>query len=394
MKLVPELVADHEELTAWRRELHAHPQTAFEETFASAFVAERLEHWGWRVETGWATTGVVGVLEGRRPAHGPVKNLGLRADIDALDIDERNDVPYRSQFPGKMHACGHDGHTTMLLAAARHLARTRAFDGTVTVIFQPAEENEGGAEVMVREGLFEQHPIDEIYGLHNWPGLPVGRMAALEGPVMASFDRLEITLTGRGGHAAMPHLAHDPIVAASQLVTALQTVVSRSNNPVDALVLSIAQIDAGHTWNVLPESARLRGTVRAFRSEVQDLAEHRIRTLAAGVAQAFEMQAEVTYQRSYPATINTREPTHTARRAAAAVVGDSAVLADPAPSLGAEDFAFMLRQRPGCYIWLGAGGRLPEQALHSPRYDFNDAILPIGASYWVRLVETVLGGTD
>lgn len=390
MNLLPELLAERDELAAWRHELHAHPQTAFEEEFAAAFVAERLKAWGWHVETGWAKTGVIGLLDGQEPVGGQRRIVGLRADMDALDLDEQNDLPYKSKFPGKMHACGHDGHTTMLLAAARHLARTKNFAGTVCAIFQPAEENEGGAEVLMQEGLFEQHPLEAVYGMHNWPGLPVGRIAAMNGPVMAAFDLLEFTLTGRGSHAAMPHLSRDPIAAAGQLITTLQTVVSRSNNPLDAMVVSLTQIHGGHTWNVIPETVTIGGTVRAFSSELQDLAERRIREIAAGVASAMGVEISVRYERRYPATINTSDETGLAARAATAVVGPGGVHRDLPPSMGAEDFAFMLRHRPGCYVWLGAGAAQPGKTLHSPYYDFNDEILPIGASYWVRLAETAL----
>ena len=304
MPLIPHLQHNNAAFTAWRRELHAHPQTAFEETFASDFVAQKLTEFGLEVHRGLATTGVVGTLVGSRPASGDVRAIGLRADIDALDITEQNDVPYRSIFPGKMHACGHDGHTTMLLAAAQHLAQTRDFAGTGRFIFQPAEENEGGGRVMVEEGLFERFGCDAVFGMHNWPGLQVGEIAICTGPAMAAFDVFEIRVQGKGCHAAMPHSGVDPIVIAAQLVTALQTIASRQVNPMDQIVVSITQIHAGDTWNVIPQEAVLRGTVRTFHPVVQDLAESSLKLIAANVSAAFGATAVVDYQRRYPATVN------------------------------------------------------------------------------------------
>jgi hippurate hydrolase len=386
MTIIPQIRELHPELTAWRRELHAHPQTAFEETFASEFIAAKLQQAGLEVHRGLAKTGVVGTLQGR----GPRAGLGLRADIDALDIEEQTGLPYQSQNPGKMHACGHDGHMTMLLGAMRYLAETRNFAGTVQFIFQPAEENEGGGRVMVEEGLFERFPVDAVFGMHNWPSLPAGQFAVRPGPFMAAFDVFEITITGRGTHAAMPHLGADPIVAASQVVSALQTIASRNTNPLDEIVLSITQFHAGDTWNVIPDTAVLRGTVRTFREAVQDTVEPTMRRIIQGVAGALGAVGELHYERRYPATVNTVQETRWSADVAASLVGDGNVHRDPQPCMGSEDFAFMLQKCPGSYIWVGGGRSDNDPVLHNPRYDFNDDILPLGASYWARLVETLL----
>ena len=388
MSVVARISELHAELTAWRRDLHAHPQTAFEETYASEFVVSRLEEFGIKVHRGLAQTGVVGTLDGSKPSNGTVSAIGLRADIDALDIQERNDVPYQSLNAGKMHACGHDGHTTMLLGAAKYLAETRNFSGTVHFIFQPAEENEGGGRVMVEDGLFKLFDADAVFGMHNWPGLPVGEFAVAPGPMMAAFDIFEITIQGQGAHGAMPHQGIDPVVVAAQLVTALQSIASRNIDAQDQVVLSVTQIHAGDTWNVIPDQAVLRGTVRTFRSEVQDRVEAGMRRIAQGVCEAFDAVAEVRYERRYPATVNTEQETEWAAEVASVVVGPNHVVRDPNPCMGSEDFAFMLQERPGCYIWIGNG--TDSVPVHNPRYDFNDEILPTGASYWARLVETLL----
>ena len=386
MKIDDDIRALHDEMTEWRRDLHAHPETAFEEHRTSAFVADKLKSFGIEVHQGLAGTGVVGVLRGR----GDGRHIGLRADMDALDITERTNLPYRSRNPGKMHACGHDGHTTMLLGAARYLAAKRDFSGTVYFVFQPAEENEGGGRRMVEEGLFDRFPMEAVYGLHNWPGMPVGTVAAQAGPMMAAYDIFEITLTGRGGHAAKPHQGTDAIVAGSHLVQALQTIASRNVDPLDAVVVSVTQIHGGDTWNVVPEEVILRGTARSFEAAVQDLTETAIRRIAAGVAATYGVSVDVRYERRYPPTINSEKQSEIAAAAAAAVVGESRVARSVKPCMGAEDFAFMLQQRPGSYIWLGAGE--DSANLHSPHYDFNDEILPIGVSYWASLVRHELGG--
>ena len=390
MSVLPRLQELHPQLTAWRRDLHAHPQTAFEETYASEFIATRLKAAGIKVHQGMAKTGVVGTLQGKSAAKGPVKSIGLRADIDALDITETTGLPYQSQFPGKMHACGHDGHTTMLLGAALYLAETRNFSGTVQFIFQPAEENEGGGKVMCQEGLFEKFPVDCGLGMHNWPGLPLGEFAVRTGPCMAAFDVFEIRVTGKGTHAAMPHLGIDPIVAAAQIVTALQTLVSRNTAAIDQLVLTITQFHAGDTWNVIPGEAVLRGTVRTFSPAVQDAAEAGMKRVLDGVATGLGCTASLRYERRYPATVNTDAETGWAVETAADIVGAPNVHTDPPPCMGSEDFAYMLQERPGCYIWAGNGPSDNNRLLHNAKYDFNDDLIPIGSTYWARLVERLL----
>ncbi|RMD63657.1 MAG: amidohydrolase, partial [Alphaproteobacteria bacterium] len=354
MPIVNRIAQFHDEMTAWRRDLHAHPETAFEERRTSDFVAEKLAEWGIEVHRGLAKTGVVGVLHGGNgPATG--RAIGLRADMDALHIHELNTFDHRSRNEGKMHACGHDGHTAMLLGAAKYLAETRNFDGTVCFIFQPAEENEGGGRVMVEEGLFEKFPVEAVYGMHNMPGTPVGKIGLRAGPAMASFDIFELTVTGKGCHAAMPHHGHDPIVAAAQIVTAVQTLVSRRIDPLDVLVVSITQFHAGDTWNVIPNQAVLRGTVRCFKREVRDFAEAEIRRVAEGICAAHHAELDYRYERRYPALVNTEAETEIAAAVASEVVGEANVEVGAAPLMGSEDFAYMLEARPGCYIWVGNG---------------------------------------
>jgi hippurate hydrolase len=376
----------HGEMTAWRRDIHAHPETAFEEHRTSQIVAGLLTAFGLEVHRGLAKTGVVGTLR----AGGGTRAIGLRADLDALHIREQNTFAHRSNYDGRMHACGHDGHTTMLLGAAKYLAATRNFDGTIHFIFQPAEENEGGGRAMVEEGLFEKFPCEAVYGMHNWPGMPVGQFGAMPGPVMASFDIFEIGITGRGAHGAMPHTGIDPVVAGAALVQALQTIPSRNVNPVDAAVVSVTQFHAGDTWNVIPAEATLRGTTRAFRPEVQAAIEAGIRRIVAGIDAAYGTSSTVRYERRYPPTINAERETVIAGEAIAKVVGAANLLTDLQPTMGAEDFAFMLQAKPGCYVWIGNGPGEGGCILHNPRYDFNDEILPIGASYWATLAEHVL----
>ena len=381
------IAALHPEMTAWRRDLHAHPETAFEEHRTSAFVADKLKSFGLDVAQGLAGTGVVGILRGKR---GGKRAIGLRADMDALHIHEETNKPYASQVEGKMHACGHDGHTTMLLGAAKALAETRDFAGTAYFIFQPAEENEGGGRVMVEQGLFDKFPLEAVYGMHNWPGLPEGHVAVKVGPMMAACDIFELTITGRGAHGAMPHQGIDPVVAGAQIVMALQTIASRNVDPLESVVVSVTQIHGGDAWNVIPEHVTLRGTVRSFKPQVQDVAEANIGRVAKGVAAGLGAEVEMRYERRYPATVNSEAETRNAGRIAASVVGADRVVEGITPSMGSEDFAFMLERRPGSYVWLGAGEDQPN--LHSPHYDFNDDILPIGASYWARLVEVTLKG--
>jgi hippurate hydrolase len=385
MAIYPQITALHPEMTAWRRELHAHPETAFEEHRTSQFVADKLKAFGIEVVRGLAGTGVVGVLKGRREGASAV---GLRADMDALDIHEQTNRPYASKVPGKMHACGHDGHTTMLLGAAKYLAETRDFAGTAYFIFQPAEENEGGGRVMVEDGLFERFQMDGVYGLHNWPGMPTGLIGVREGPMMAAYDVFEITVTGHGAHGAMPHQGIDPVLIAAHIVTGLQTIASRNVDPLASVVVSVTQIHGGDAWNVIPEQVSLRGTVRSFDPQVQELAETNLGRIAKGVAAAHGAEAAIRYERRYPATVNSQAETRHAAHIAAQVVAADNVVNDVAPCMGSEDFAFMLQNKPGSYVWLGAGENHPN--LHSPHYDFNDEILPVGASYWAKLVEETL----
>jgi amidohydrolase len=376
----------HPEMTVWRRELHAHPEVAFAEHLTSDFVAKTIASFGLEVTRGLAKTGVIGTLQGK--AAGP--SVALRADLDALPIQEQNEFPHSSIWPGRMHACGHDGHVAMLLGAARRLAATRRFAGTVHFVFQPAEENEGGARVMVDEGLLERFPVRSIFGLHNWPGLPAGTFAVHSGPVMAAFDVFEIVVRGHGTHGAMPHLGVDPIVTAAQMVLGFQTLVSRSVAPLEAAVLSVTEVKGGDTWNVIPDDVRLRGTTRSYRSDVQKTLTEGIRRVAEGIAAAAGGSVELRYEPRYPATVNTPAEAEIAALAAADVVGPDNVKRDLAPSMASEDFAFFLRERPGCFAWIGNGPAGEEAGLHGPHYDFNDEILPVGAAYWVRLVERTL----
>jgi hippurate hydrolase len=371
----------------WRHHIHAHPETAFEETATAAFVADKLESFGLEVHRGLAKTGVLGVLR-----HGDSDAIGLRADLDALHILERSGVPYASRSEGRMHACGHDGHTTMLLGAAQALGRRNKVGGTVYFVFQPAEENEGGGRMMVEEGLFERFPMRAVYGMHNWPRLPAGTFAMRAGPLMGAYDIFEIVATGKGAHAAMAYMGKDPMLFVAHAINALQTIVARNLHPLDAGVVTVTQVHGGDTWNVIPQEVVLRGTVRTFKREVQDLIEQRLRGIVAGVAATFDMSATVRYERRYPATVNSETETGHAIAAANAVVGAANVDTNPTPEMGSEDFAFMLQARPGCYVWLGAGRGPDTPNIHSPQYDFNDDVLSIGASYWVTLAEQQLAG--
>ena len=386
MTIKDEIKRDHDLLTEWRRDFHAHPELAFEEERTAGLVAERLESFGVEVSRGLAKTGVVGKLTtgtGNRA-------IALRADMDALPMDEGNDFEYASKTPGKMHGCGHDGHTTMLLGAAKYLAETKDFDGTVYFVFQPAEEAEGGAEVMVKEGLFEKFPVEAIYGMHNWPGMPVGEFAIAPGPMMAAFDVFDLVIRGQGSHGAMPHQGVDSIVVASQVVSALQSITSRNTDPIDALVVSVTQIHGGDAYNIIPDEVILRGTVRSFREEVRDMVEPAVKRIADGVCAAYGATAELHYEKRYPATVNSVEETELAAEAATKIVGSEAINRSPVPSMGSEDFAYMLREKPGSYVWVRNGAGEGGCMLHNPGYDFNDDIIPIGASYWATLVEQVL----
>lgn len=379
----PELLRQMRE---WRRDLHAHPETAFAEFRTADLVARELERAGAVVHRGLGRTGVVGTM---KRGEGP--SIGLRADMDALDMQELGDAAHRSTIPGKMHGCGHDGHTAMLLGAAHHLAGDPAWRGTLHFIFQPAEEHAGGGLAMVQDGLFEQFPCDAVFALHNSPNLPFGTVATRVGTVMANCDTYEINVTGKGCHAAQPEHGVDPVVAAAQVVSAMQSIVSRNVKPTDALVLSITQIHAGDTWNVVPNSVLLRGSCRTLTAATRDMAERRLREVCAGVATTSGATIDVQYFRGYPACVNTEEEVRLAARAAARVVGAEHVDTACTPRMGSEDFAYMLERRPGAYIFVGAArpGR-DNPPVHNPYYDFNDEILPLGARYWIELVKEAM----
>ena len=382
--------AYHRELTAVRRDIHAHPELAFNEERTSSLVADKLAAWGIEVHRGLAKTGIVGVIAGKRKASG--RGIGLRADMDCLPMHERNTFEHKSRNEGRMHACGHDGHTTMLLGAARYLAETRNFDGTAYVIFQPAEEGGGGGQVMVQEGLFERFPANEIYGLHNWPGLPPGKMAVRAGPVMAATDEVQITVHGRGGHGAMPHMAVDPVVVSAHVITALQSIASRSVSPLESVVVSICSMATSQVgvFNVIPDHVKLVGTVRSFQPEIRSLAERRLREIVTKTAEAFGAAAEVTYARGYPATVNSAREAQFAAQVGKQLFGAENVITEHEPTMGGEDFSYMLQARPGAYVFLGQGGAQGGCLLHNPNYDFNDEVIPLGAGYLAALVEQAL----
>jgi hippurate hydrolase len=394
MQLVEPITRFVSELQAVRRDLHAHPELRYEETRTSDVVAAQLAAWGIEVHRGLGGTGVVGVLKGR---DGP-RSLGLRADMDALPIEEANTFAHRSKHTGKMHACGHDGHTAMLLGAAKHLAATRNFNGTINFIFQPAEEGGAGAQKMIDDGLFDRFACDAVFGMHNWPGLRVGQFAFNPGALMASGNFFEIRIHGKGAHAALPHLGVDPVMVAVQVAQALHTIITRAKKPVDAAVLSLTVLRAGDTHNVVPNDAYMSGTVRTFDDAVTDLIEERMRRIATMTAQAHGAMAEVNFQRYYPATINHPAETAFAADVAAEMVGEANVVRDYEPAMTSEDFSFMLRARPGAYFFIGNGDGAHREfghgigpcTLHNPSYDFNDELLPIGASFWVRLAEKYL----
>ena len=374
-----------EEVAGWRRHLHQTPELNFDVFQTADFVAEKLKAFGCdEVVRGLGKTGVVGVIRGRK---GDGATIGLRADMDALPIEEITGKPWASTVSGKMHACGHDGHTAMLLGAAKYLAETRNFAGTVAVIFQPAEEGGGGGNEMVKDGMMERFGIQKVFGMHNMPGLPVGQFAIKPGPIMAATAEFTITVRGRGGHAAMPHGTIDPIVITSQLVVALQTIASRSTDPVEAVVVSVTKFHAGDAYNVIPESAEIAGTVRTLKKEVAKRSEERIRAICAGIATAFGATIEVDYDANYPVTFNHAEETVFAGDIAANIAGDTHVHRAIQPVMGGEDFSYMLEARPGAFIFIGNGDTA---GLHHPAYDFNDEVIPHGMSYWVKLAETAL----
>ena len=380
----------HAELREIRRDLHAHPELAFEEGRTSSVVVEYLNKFGIETHTGLAKTGVVGVIKGRREKSG--RGVGLRADMDCLPMHEAGNLPYRSQHEGRMHACGHDGHTTMLLGAARYLAETRNFDGTAYVIFQPAEEGGGGGQVMVQEGLFKRFPANEIYALHNWPIMGPGKIAVRAGPMMAATDEIQIQVRGKGGHAAVPQLAVDPVVAAAHIITALQTIASRNVDPLDAIVVSICSMATSQigAFNVIPEAVQLIGTVRSFKPATRELAEQRVRSIASQISEALGATAEIKYTRGYPATVNSAREAAFAARVGEQVFGKGNVMTDVDPTMGGEDFSYMLQACPGAYIWLGQGGGPGGCFLHNPNFDFNDEVIPLGAGYLAALVEESL----
>jgi hippurate hydrolase len=371
-----------DELVAIRRDLHAHPEIGFEEVRTSGIVAEKLEAWGIEVHRGIGGTGVVGVLQG---TGGPGRRIGLRADMDALPMDEITNLPWRSTIPGRMHACGHDGHTTMLLGAARYLAENRGFAGTAIFVFQPAEEGLGGARAMLADNLFERFPCDEIYGIHNAPNLDPGQIAVFPGPAMAGADFFDIKITGKGSHGAMPHVGRDPVIVAISLAAALQTIVSRNADPREAAVLSITQIHAGSAYNVIPEEAALAGTVRTFSPEIAKLIRERMREICAGMAATFGVQVDIDIRGIFDVLVNHPEQAVATAAVAAEIVGAGNVLTEPKPVMGSEDFADMLRVVPGAYAWVGHAGSVP---VHNPAFVLDDGILPIGASLLARLVET------
>jgi amidohydrolase len=390
MNLIESILADASTVAAMRRDIHAHPELCFEEERTSALIAKALTDWGIPVHRGLGKTGVVGIVKNGTSA----RAVGLRADIDALPMTEHNHFDHASRHPGKMHACGHDGHTAMLLAAAKHLARHRNFDGTVYLVFQPAEEGGGGAREMMKDGLFEKFPMEAIFGAHNWPGMAVGQFGLKSGPVFASSNEFKITIRGKGAHAALPHNGVDPVLVAAQMVQAFQTIVTRNKKPIETAVISVTMIHAGEATNVIPDSCELQGTVRTFTTEVLDLVERRMRQIAEATSAAFDAGCEFAFHRNYPPTVNHAAETEFARTLLGEVVGAQNVL-EFEPTMGAEDFSFFLQAKPGCYFLIGNGDGAHREGghglgpcmLHNPSYDFNDELIPLGATAWVRLAE-------
>src|SRR5580692_9652937 len=375
------------DIQAWRRDIHEHPELLYDVHRTAAFVADRLREFGCdEVATGLGKTGVVGVIKGRKPGGGDVKVIGLRADMDALPIEEATNLPYASKTPGKMHACGHDGHTAMLLGAARYLAETRNFAGDAVVIFQPAEEGGAGAAAMIKDGLMDRFKIDQVYGMHNGPGIPIGAFAIRSGPIMASTDDVNIKIEGRGGHAARPHLSIDSVLVGAQLITALQSIVSRSVDPLESAVISICEFHAGNARNMIPQTAELKGTVRTLTPEVKKLIEKRVREVVDGVAKMTGAKIDLDYVSKYPVTVNQAAQTEIATQVAKEIAGDANVHEMP-PLMGAEDFSYMLEERPGAFIFCGNGN---SAGLHHPAYNFNDDAIVFGTSYWIKLVENTL----
>ena len=390
MPVIPEFQQSLDEVAAWRHVLHQNAQTGFEETFASDFVAEKLASWGITVHRGLGKTGVVGVLTGNK-GEGPM--IGLRADMDALSLDEHTNLPYASKNPGKMHACGHDGHVATLLAAARYLAKTPNFKGSVCFIFQPGEEGWGGARAMIKEGLFEKFPCQRVYGLHNISTMPLGKAGARVGPMMANSDHFSLRIMGKGGHAAFPHYFTDSVLCAAHIITALQSLVARNMDPLEAGVVSVAHIEGGKVFNVMPESVLLRGTARSFKPEVREMLKEGILRIAQNVCRAFGAEvADYDYEYVIDATVNESKEAAFCLGVLKTLLGEDNVDDNIPPVMGAEDFGSMMDKVPGCYVKLGSGDEGHRAVLHNPTFDFNDKLIPIGASYWVRLVEAALGG--
>ena len=393
MSTIDHIRRDHDELAAIRRDIHAHPELCFKELRTADVVAAQLTQWGIPIHRGMGTTGVVGIVKAGTSS----RAIGLRADMDALPMQEFNTFAHASQHAGKMHACGHDGHTAMLLAAAQQFSKKSNFDGTVYLIFQPAEEGGGGAREMIKDGLFEQFPMEAVFGMHNWPGSEVGKFAVSAGPVMASSNEFKVTIRGKGGHAAMPHNGLDPVPVACQMVQAFQTIISRNKKPIDAGVISVTMIHAGEATNVIPDSCELQGTVRTFSIEVLDMIEQRMGEIAKHTAAAFGMECSFEFVRNYPPTINSAKEAEFARKVMASIVGEANVGAQE-PTMGAEDFAYMLMAKPGCYAFIANGDGAHREMghgggpcmLHNPSYDFNDSLIPLGATYWVKLAEAWL----
>jgi amidohydrolase len=386
MPIINRIADQQSEIAEWRHDLHAHPELLYDVQRTAGSVAEKLKSFGCdEVVTGLGRTGVVGVIRGRKGSAD--RTIGLRADMDALPIEEANDLPYKSTVPGKMHACGHDGHTAMLLGAARYLAETRNFTGTAVVIFQPAEEGGAGGKAMLDDGLMERFKIGEVYGMHNFPGMPVGQFALRRGPIMAAADHLAIDIEGKGGHAARPHLAVDTVLVGAQIINQLQSIVSRNVDPLEAAVVSITIFHAGSTDNVIPQTAKLVGTARSLTPQVRDLLEKRLHEVVEGTAALYGAKATLQYRRGYPVLVNHAAQADFAAQVAGEIAGRDKIDTDMAPVMGAEDFSFMLNARPGAFIFVGNGA---SAGLHHPAYNFNDEVIPFGTSYWVKLVETAL----
>tara|TARA_Y100000590_G_scaffold44050_1_gene46884 strand:- start:598 stop:1767 length:1170 start_codon:yes stop_codon:yes gene_type:complete len=376
------------DMTEWRRYLHSIPELSFNEIKTAKFISSKLSEWGIKHEKNIAKTGIVAQIKGKKG--NSTKTIGLRADIDALPIHENNNIEYKSTHKGVSHKCGHDGHTTLLLGAAKYLSENPDFDGTVNFIFQPAEEGGGGANEMIKDGLLEKFPMSQVFGMHNWPDIPKGKFSICSGPIMAAVNTIQIKITGRGGHAAMPHQTIDPIIISSQIVTALQTITSRTIDPIETIVLSITQFHSGTTHNIIPDEVFLEGTLRTFSKDVENKAIKRIKEITENIAKSFLAKSEVSILDGYPATINSQKETDIASNIASEIVGKENVESNMKPIMGSEDFSFMLNKIPGAFIFVGQGDEKHNKPCHHAEYDFNDEILPIGTSYWIKLVKNLL----